>query len=158
MELDTVTVKAEDYIETSSGNIISRASQLFGSQHIVLKGRTILRHGTCIRGDLGHVYVDRHCVVSEGVILRPPLKAFSKGTAFLPMKIGEYVYIGENSIVCSAQIGSCVHIGKNCVLSRCSILRDCCYIADDSVVSPDTVVPPFAIMKGNPGNVLIYFP
>ncbi|CDW58646.1 dynactin subunit 5 [Trichuris trichiura] len=157
MELDIVNVKAEDYIETSSGNIISRASQLFGSQHIVLKGRTILRQGTCIRGDLGHVYVDRHCVISEGVVLRPPLKAFSKGTAFLPMKIGEYVYIGENSIVSSAQIGSCVHIGKNCVLSRCSILRDCCYIANDSVVSPDTVVPPFAIMKGNPGNVVICF-
>lgn len=66
--------------------------------------------------------------------------------------LGEHVYIGENSIVCCAQVGSYVHIGKNCVLGRLSMLKDCCAILDGTVLAPETVVPPFAVFAGNPGR------
>lgn len=65
---------------------------------------------------------------------------------------GEYVYVGENSIINSAQIGSYVHIGKDCVLGRLTMLKDCCAILDGTVLPPDTVVPPFAVFAGNPGR------
>lgn len=51
-----------------------------------------------------------------------------------------------------AQVGSYVHIGKNCVLGRLSMLKDCCAILDGTVLAPDTVVPPFAVFAGNPGR------
>ena len=61
------------------------------------------------------------------------------------------MYIGENSIINCAQIGSYVHIGKDCVLGRLSMLKDCCAVLDGTVLAPDTVVPPFAVFAGNPG-------
>ena len=36
--------------------------------------------------------------------------------AFFPLHIGDHVFIGEDSIVNAAQVGSYVHIGKNCVI------------------------------------------
>lgn len=36
--------------------------------------------------------------------------------AFLPCVIGDHVFIEEDSVVNSTQVGSYVHIGKNCVI------------------------------------------
>lgn len=63
----------------------------------------------------------------------------SSRVAFLPIQIGDHVYIGEDSIVNAAQIGSYVYIGKNCVIGRHCLLRDCCCIADNTVLPPGTV-------------------
>lgn len=71
---------------------------------------------------------------------------------------GEYTYIGENSVVNAAQVGSYVHIGKNCVLGRLSMLKDCSAVLDDTVLAPDTVVPPFSVFAGNPGKQVATLP
>jgi len=39
------------------------------------------------------------------------------------LRIGDHVYIGEDTIVEAAQIGSCVHIGAQCVIVRCVYLH-----------------------------------
>ncbi len=36
--------------------------------------------------------------------------------AFFPLHIGDHVFIGEDSVINAAQIGSYVHIGKNCII------------------------------------------
>ena len=36
--------------------------------------------------------------------------------AFFPLHIGDHVFVGEDSVINAAQIGSYVHIGKNCVI------------------------------------------
>uniref|UniRef100_A0A4W5JV42 Dynactin subunit 5 n=1 Tax=Hucho hucho TaxID=62062 RepID=A0A4W5JV42_9TELE len=69
-----------------------------------------------IRGDLANVRVGRHCVVKSRSVIRPPFKKFSKGVAFFPLHIGDHVFIEEDCVVNAAQIGSYVHIGKNCVI------------------------------------------
>lgn len=42
----------------------------------------------------------------------PPLSR----VAFFPLHIGDHVFIEEDCVVNAAQIGSYVHIGKNCVI------------------------------------------
>lgn len=43
--------------------------------------------------------------------------------AFFPLHIGDHVIVEENTIVNAAQIGSYVHIGKNCVIvSHCGLV------------------------------------
>lgn len=42
--------------------------------------------------------------------------------AFFPLHIGDHVFIEEDTIVNAAQIGSYVHIGKNCVIVSISFI------------------------------------
>ncbi|XP_030840147.1 dynactin subunit 5 [Strongylocentrotus purpuratus] len=153
MELqDSFYIKAE-YIETASGNKVSKQSVLCGSQNIVLNGKSIIHSECIIRGDLANVRIGRHCVISSRTVVRPPFKKFSKGVAFFPLHIGDHVFIDEDCIVNAAQVGSYVHIGKNCVIGRRCVLKDCCAIADNTYLAPETVVPPFTVVSGNPGAV-----
>ncbi|XP_010793271.1 dynactin subunit 5 [Notothenia coriiceps] len=116
MELSEILYNKAEYIETASGNKVSRQSVLCGSQNIVLNGKTIVMNDCIIRGDLANVRVGRHCVVKSRSVIRPPFKKFSKGVAFFPLHIGDHVFIEEDCVVNAAQIGSYVHIGKNCVI------------------------------------------
>ena len=90
-------------------------------------------------------------VISDILILRHAL-LFFLGVAFFPLHIGDHVFIGEDSIINAAQIGSYVHIGKNCVIGRRCVLKDCCAIADNTVLPPETVVPPFTLFSKSPGT------
>ncbi|XP_022321349.1 dynactin subunit 5-like [Crassostrea virginica] len=152
MELQDEFYSNAEYIETASGNKVSRQSVLCGSQNIVINGKTIIMTDCVIRGDLANVRIGRHCVVSRRAVIRPPFKKFSKGVAFFPLHIGDHVFIGEDSIVNAAQVGNYVHIGKNCVIGRRCVLKDCCAIADNTVLPPETVVPPFTVFADSPGR------
>lgn len=158
MEQGVVNYSKAEYIETASGNKVSRQSVLCGSQNIVLNGKTIIMSDCIIRGDLANVRIGRHCIISSKAVIRPPFKKFSKGVAFFPLHIGDHVYVGEGSIINAAQIGSYVHIGKNCVIGRRCVLKDCCAIADNTVLPPETVVPPFTLFSGSPGMITSELP
>lgn len=149
-----------EYIETDNGNRISRKSGIQGSQYIVLGGKSIIEKGAVIRGDLHRpdsnspiIAIGRYCILDNACNLEPPSKLSSTSGAMsrYPMKIGSYSYIGSNTKVQSAQIGSCVYIGSNCQLGSFSIIKDCVVIADNTVVPAMTVVSPFSVVKGDPG-------
>ncbi|XP_051044054.1 dynactin subunit 5-like [Phodopus roborovskii] len=147
MELGKLLYNKFEYIETASGNKVSRQDVLCGSQNIVLNGKTIVMNDCIIRGDLANVRVRRHCVVKSHRVIRK----FSKGVAFFLLHIGDHVFIEEDCVVNAAQICSYVHVGKNCVIGRQSVLKDCCKILDNTVSPPETVVPPFTVFSGCPG-------
>ncbi|KAK4472575.1 hypothetical protein MN116_003815 [Schistosoma mekongi] len=154
MEPQDVFYSKSQYIETASGNKVSRKSVLCGSQNIVLNGKTIIMSDCIIRGDLANIRIGRHCVIGRKAVIRPPFKKFSKGVAFFPLHIGDNVFIEDDSIVNAAQIGSYVHIGKNCVIGRRCVLKDACALRDNTVLPPETVVPPFSIYGGSPGGLI----
>lgn len=152
MDVDYESYPSGTYIETASGNKVSRQSVLCGSQNIILNGKSVVQNNCIIRGDLASVRIGRHCVIRKDSVIRPPFKKFARGAAFFPCMIGDHVYIGEGSVVNAAQIGSYVHIGKNCVIGKRCSLKDCCQIADNSVLPPDTVVPSFFVFGGKPAR------
>jgi len=158
MELPDQIYSKSEYIETASGNKVSRQSVLCGSQNIVLNGKTIIMSECIVRGDLANVRIGRHCVISNRSVIRPPFKRFSKGVAFFPLHIGDHVVIEEDSIINAAQIGNYIYIGKNCVIGRRCVLKDCCAIADNTVLPPETVVPPFTLMAGSPAKAVAELP
>jgi len=149
-----------EYIETDTGNKVSRRATIAGPQNIILGGKTIIASGAIIRGDLrrtgpGHAVVislGRYCLISDGCILRPPYKTYRGNFNYYPMKIGDHVHIGSNSVVEAATIGNHVQIGKNCIIGKFTIIKDCAKIADNTVIPPNTVVPALALFAGSPGQ------
>jgi len=150
--------KAE-FIETDTGNKVSRRATIAGPQNIILGGKTVIASGAIIRGDLrrsgpGHAVVislGRYCLIGEGCIMRPPYKTYRGAFNYYPMKIGDYVHIGANSVVEAATIGNHVEIGKNCIIGKFTIIKDCAKIADNTIIPPNTVVPALALFAGSPG-------
>ncbi|XP_072124556.1 dynactin subunit 5 isoform X2 [Mobula birostris] len=147
MELCEILYNKAEYIETASGNKVSRQSVLCGSQNIVLNGKTIVMNDCIIRGDLANVRVGRHCVIKSRSVIRPPFKKFSKGVAFFPLHIGDHVFIEEDCVVNAAQIGSYVHIGKNCVIGTMYLYH---YITLHQSPVPTNLYLLFELFVSNP--------
>lgn len=74
----------------ASGNKVCRHTVLCGSQNIILHGKTIVQQEAIIRGDLANVRLGRYCIISKGVVLRPPFKKFSKGLVCTYLSITRY--------------------------------------------------------------------
>lgn len=139
MELPDIPFNKAEYIETASGNRVSRASVLCGSQNIILNGKNIVQSEAIIRGDLANVRVGRHCVISSKAVgprnisgghfmrpsfqvIRPPFKKFSKGVAFFPLQVKIFFSnipwnCGQLFKWCFHQIGDHVFIGEGSVIN-----------------------------------------
>ncbi|CEM13724.1 unnamed protein product [Vitrella brassicaformis CCMP3155] len=151
---DPIYYHKSEYIQTASGNKVSRKSVLCGSQNIQLSGRSIIKPGVILRGDLALLRIGKYVIVGEDTVLRPPYKKYRGGFAFFPMAIGDYVTIGDKTVVNAALIGSYVDIGDNCIICKRCVIKDNCRILPGTILPPDTVVPPFTVFGGTPGRCL----
>ncbi|KAM0733243.1 Dynactin subunit 5 [Formica fusca] len=158
MEPQDIYYNKAEYVETASGNKVSRLTVLCGSQNIVLHGKVIVQSDAIIRGDLANVRTGRYCIISKNAVIRPPFKKFSRGVAFFPLTMGNHVFVGERAVVNAALVGSYVYIGKNAIIGRRSVLKDCCYIEDGAVVPPETIVPSFTRYAGSPATCIEELP
>ncbi|RDW71615.1 dynactin [Coleophoma cylindrospora] len=161
-----------EYIETDTGNKVSRKCQIVGSTNIILGGKTIIQAEVIIRGDLLRtlpssrsassgaaqsnvaVAIGRYCFFSTGSALRPPGKLFQGQFSHYPLKIGDHVYVGPSTVVEAALIGNHVHIGQGCVIGKFAIIKDFVKILDGTVIPPNMVIPSFSIVGGRPGRVV----
>ncbi|KAJ3009968.1 hypothetical protein HKX48_007649 [Thoreauomyces humboldtii] len=166
MESQILRYDKAEFIETDTGNKVSRKSIICGSQNIVLGGKTIIQRDCMVRGDLrrtgtGHavvVAIGRYCFLGERSVIRPPYKTYKGVFNYYPMKIADHVYIGEGAVVEAAQVGSYVHIGRDAVIGRFAVIKDCCRILDGAVVPPNTVVPSFSVYGGAPAKLVDELP
>ncbi|KAJ1831729.1 hypothetical protein LPJ63_004071 [Coemansia sp. RSA 2711] len=167
MEAPYTTYKKSEFIETDTGNKVSRRSLISGSQNIVLGGKSIVHHKCTIRGDLRRagpshqaaILIGRFCSLGPHSVLRPPYKSYKAVFSYYPLKIGDHVDIGPNSIIEAASIGSHVRIGANCIVGRFAIIKDCCLIEDGAVIAPNSVIPPFShVAAGPPARIVAQLP
>mmetsp|Transcript_103454 Transcript_103454/g.183461 ORF Transcript_103454/g.183461 Transcript_103454/m.183461 type:complete len:212 (+) Transcript_103454:55-690(+) len=143
-----------DYIQTASGNKVSRQSVLCGSQNISLAGKSIVKPGVILRGDLQLLRIGKFVTIGDNSVLRPSYKKYKGNFAFFPLSIGDYVTIGARTVISAAQIGSCADIGEDCVISKRCIVKENSMILSGTVLPPDTVVPPLTVFGGSPGKYL----
>ena len=97
----------DDYITTSSGNIVSRSAVLHRPESVEIPGgKCILREHVNIHGDLAPVKINRYTIVNANTILKPP-EMVGTTVAFkhIPMSIGKYVIIGKGCMIESAALG-----------------------------------------------------
>lgn len=156
LDLEEAPIKYDkiDYIQTASGNMVSKLCVLCGAQNISLAGKSIVKPHVIMRGDLQLLRLGKFVIIGDGCVLRPSFKKYKGNVAFFPMTVGDFVTVGPRSIVCAAQIGSCVDIGEDCVISKRCVIKDNSMILAGTVLPPDTIVPPLTAFGGNPGRYL----
>ncbi|KAJ5499715.1 hypothetical protein N7453_008766 [Penicillium expansum] len=157
-----------EYIETDTGNKISRRSQIHGTQHIILGGKTVIQAEAVIRGDLFRTATLPHPPPMQttllhqqpqtparlAAILRPPSRLHRGIHSFYPLKIGDHVFVGEGAVVEAASLGNHVHVGKGAAIGSMAIIKDYAYVLDGAVVPPGMVVPSWCIVGGRPARIV----
>ncbi|KAG6002953.1 hypothetical protein E4U21_002481 [Claviceps maximensis] len=171
-----------DYIETDTGNKVSRKAILVGTQNIMLGGKTVIQPEVMIRGDLVRttvaaaqpsststsatstaataspsstaVAIGRYCFLSRGVLLRPPGRLYKGSYTYMPLRLGDHVFVGQNSVVQAATVGNHVHIGRDCMVNEFAIVKDYVRILDGAVVPSFMVIPSFSVVAGRPARVV----
>ncbi|KAL6702265.1 trimeric LpxA-like protein [Trichoderma pleuroticola] len=161
-----------DYIETDTGNKVARKAVLVGTQNIMLGGKTVIQPEVMIRGDLVRtaapppssggtapqnttaVAIGRYCFLSRAVLLRPPGRIYKGVFTYMPLRIGDHVFIGQGTVVQAASIGNHVSIGNGCVINEFAILKDYVKVLDGTIVPANMVIPSFSIVAGQPGRVV----
>ncbi|KAG6099632.1 hypothetical protein E4U31_004314 [Claviceps sp. LM219 group G6] len=164
-----------DYIETDTGNKVARKAILVGTQNIMLGGKTVIQPEVMIRGDLVRtapppssstspsttalpsstaVAIGRYCFLSRGVLLRPPGRLYKGSYTYMPLRLGDHVFVGQNSVVQAATIGNHVRIGQDCTVNEFAIVKDYVRILDGAVVPSFMVIPSFSVVAGRPARVV----
>ncbi|KAG6037005.1 hypothetical protein E4U41_005357 [Claviceps citrina] len=168
-----------DYIETDTGNKVARRAILVGTQNIMLGGKTVIQPEVMIRGDLVRtaqpsapsstststststappsstaVAIGRYCFLSRGVLLRPPGRLYKGSYTYMPLRLGDHVFVGQNSVVQAASVGSHVRIGRDCMVNEFAIVKDYVRILDGAVVPSCMVIPSFSVVAGRPARVV----
>ncbi|TQV95364.1 hypothetical protein V2A60_009598 [Cordyceps javanica] len=166
-----------DYIETDTGNKVARKAVLVGTQNIVLGGKTVIQPDVMIRGDLVRtapssssssstssssgaatsntaVAIGRYCFLSRGVVLRPPGRMYKGAYTYMPLRLGDHVFVGSGSVVQAASVGSHVSIGRGCTVGEFAILKDYVKVLDGAVIPAFAVIPSFSIVAGQPARVV----
>ena len=74
MELETIFYNPDNYLETMSGNKISKKNLIKGLDQIQPAGKVIMQEKSIIRGDLGTIKMGKYVILEENVTLRPTYK------------------------------------------------------------------------------------
>jgi dynactin-5 len=88
------------------------------------------------------------------VIIKPPTKRQNKELKYIPISIGNYVYVEKGTIIEAMSIGNFVKIGKDCILGQRVVIGDNSIVLDNSIVCPDTYIAPFSVYGGKPAIYL----
>ncbi|OJJ00295.1 hypothetical protein ASPVEDRAFT_39733 [Aspergillus versicolor CBS 583.65] len=171
-----------EYIETDTGNKISRRSQIHGTQHIMLGGKSIIMADAVVRGDLFRtsssssssnpdpksssggsssgnsntiaINIGRYSFISRSAILRPPSRLHRGVHSYFTLHIGHHVFVGERSVIEAARVEDHVTIGKDVVVGSMAILKERCQVLDGAVVPAGMVVPSHCVVGGQPARIV----
>lgn len=122
-----ILLSSEDYIHTSTGNIISRNCTICKTQSVELpNGKCIIHDEVMIRADLAPVQLQKYVFIGNRTVLHPSYTSNPTGLSFkfIPLTIGSHSTIGKDCIISAAVIGIGCDIGDNCIISKRCILKD----------------------------------
>ncbi|SCU94640.1 LAME_0F08350g1_1 [Lachancea meyersii CBS 8951] len=137
--------------ETTSGNRLSRHTQIYGGQKIVMSGMCVVAESCKLFGNVQMrderreaISMGLFCVIDKGCLLKPSQIAVDydkcgkkpeSNALYRTLTMGSFVFIGMNCEVHCHRIGRRVIVGSNCQLSRG------CELGDVVVVEPNVTIP-----------------
>ncbi|KAL2008267.1 hypothetical protein VTN00DRAFT_8249 [Thermoascus crustaceus] len=150
------TVKGE-YIETDTGNKISRRSLIHGTQHIILGGKTVIQTDAVIRGDLYRVPQPQQPQTSSSTDSDHPQQQSPAPTPpSVAITIGRYSYVSKQAILrppsrlhrgihsfYPLKIGDHVFIGERAVVEAATVGNHV-HIGKEAVIGSMAILKDFA--------------
>lgn len=151
------------WIETSTGNRISREAKINNPSNISISENCTISANVTLNGDVKisskapAIVIGKYTYLAADCVVEPPRVKWKKSedtgsVSRLETIIGNYTYIGRNTLVRLIQVGNRVEVGNHCVLGEQSVINDCCIIDDHTVVPAKSVIPPYSRVSGYPGN------
>ena len=153
----------EEYIQTNSGNLISRKCSIIKPQSVELPGgKCVILDDVDLKGDLAPIKIEKYCQIKNHTTLQPCCMVNTSSSSakdkasmkYISLTIGAYTVIGRSCLIQSASIGLGCTIGNNCTLGEHSILKDHVHVDDNTIIPADMVIPPFAVVRGTPGQIV----
>ncbi|KAF2122626.1 trimeric LpxA-like protein [Lophiotrema nucula] len=159
-----------EYIETDSGNKVSRRSYITGTANITLGGRTVIQADVHLRGDLHptrsqpsssgkevaptSISIGRCTVISTRSTIKPPSRISRGAVHYYPMKIGDNVFVGPQCTISAISISSHVHIGANTIIQPFAIIKENVKVLPNSVIPANMVIPSGSVVGGRPARIV----
>ncbi|KAH6625411.1 trimeric LpxA-like protein [Boeremia exigua] len=159
-----------EYIETDSGNKVSRRAAITGTANITLGGRTVIMADVQLRGDLRptrssatqsgkeavstSIIIGRCTVISTGSVIKPPARISRGEIHYYPIKIGDNVFVGPNCTISAISISSHVHIGAHVTIQPFAIIKENVKILPHTVVPTNMVIASGSVVGGQPARVV----
>ncbi|KAH7386085.1 trimeric LpxA-like protein [Pyrenochaeta sp. MPI-SDFR-AT-0127] len=159
-----------EYIETDSGNKVSRRSAITGTANITLGGRTVIMADVQLRGDLHptrsvpsqsgkevtptSISIGRCTVISTGSVIKPPSRISRGQVHYYPMKIGDNVFVGPNCTIQAINISSHVHISEKVIIGPFVIIKENVKILPHTVIPANMVIASGSVVGGRPARVI----
>jgi dynactin 5 len=149
-----ILISSEDYIQTSTGILISRTAVVHKPQSLeVPGGRCVIESDVIIHADIAPIQLNRYVQLGKFTVLHPS-HTLSDPSRPIPLTIGANTIIGDGCQINAASIGTGCRIGNNCKISARCILKDHVRLLDNTVLLADMVIPPFAIVGGSPAQIV----
>ena len=149
-----IEIVKDDYIITSTGNIISRQAVISKPQALEIPGgRCFIDHHVHLHTDIAPIQLQRYVYISIHSVLKPS-QTWTEPIRHIPMTVGTNTYIGPHCVIEAAAIGVGCHIGDHVIIAKRCILKDHVRVLDHTVIPADMVIPPFSIVAGNPAEII----
>lgn len=117
MEFEVRHVTNSEYKLSHNGNL--KLSQKFyakGLQQIKLNSLNVLEEGVILRGDLGQISLGQSTIIDKKATIKPGLEL--SPISYKSIKIGSNCYIGKNTIISCSFIGDYTYVGTNSIIVR----------------------------------------
>lgn len=147
-----------NWIETSTGNRISRLAAINGAQNISISDNCTIGENCTLDGAVKtlapkepSILLGKYCFLASNVTISPPVvKVIHNESIHSNVSIGSYTTIGDSTNVRLTQIGNRVTVGSHCELGEMTTINDCCVVEDNTHVPARAVIPPYSRVSGVP--------
>lgn len=156
-----VSTSMDDWIDTATGNRISRKANIIAPQRISISGNCTISERCVLNGEVNtnsddpSIVLGKYCFLAENSHVEPAMIKRGSHGVFSDVVIGNYSYFGLSTVIRLAQVGNRVWVGADCILGELSIINDCCVVNDGAHIPPRAVIPPYSEVRGKGSDLTV---
>jgi len=135
----------------ASSAFVHPAATVIGD--VVIGEHSSVWPGAVVRGDFAKIEIGDYVCVQDNAVIRPA-DVYNKGVRYLPVKVGNHVIIGHNSLLHGCTVRDNCVVGAGAIVFNGAKLRSGTLVGMGAVVLANVVVPSRTIVVGIPARPL----